>query len=158
MIIRTKCKKCGVTIRLDFGELTKEEALALAEKMDQTPRECPGMHVELGGLRQLWSLDDAIHRGYDLGEYEEPEPVLTDKEYVEKLLADGKDVIDGGLNTVPELNLPRLHDFHGLKHLGFGDFKSDTHLFLRCDSPRRTRFYMREPAAAPVSPPASISA
>ena len=112
--------------------------------------------MELRGFRQLWSLDDAIHRGYDLGEYEEPEPVMTDKEYVETMLADGKDVIDGGLNTVPELNLPCLHDFHGLDHLGFGDFKSDSHLFLRCDSPRGTRFYVRE--SAPVSPPATIPA
>ncbi len=156
MIIRTKCKKCGVTIRLDFGELTKEAALALAKEMDQTPRECPGMHMELGGFRQLWSLDDAIHRGYDLGEQEETEPVETDKEHVERMLADGRDVIDGGLNTVPELLLPSLHDFPGLEHLGFGNFRSATHLFLRRDSPRGTRFYLREPA--PVSAPATIPA
>ncbi|MBE0556378.1 MAG: hypothetical protein IH628_04015 [Proteobacteria bacterium] len=156
MIIRTKCKKCGATIRLDFGNLTKEEALAAAEKMDRTPRECPGMHMELGDFRQLWSLDDAIHRAYDLGEGEEPELVITDKEYVEKLLAEGRDVIDGGLNTVPELHLPRLHDFPGLDHIGFGDFKNATHLFLRCDSPQGTRFYSRE--AITSAQPASIPA
>ena len=144
MVIRTQCKKCGVTIKLDFGSLTKEEALAVAEKMDCTPRECPGMHVELSGFRQLWSLDDAIHRAYDLGEGEEPTPVMTDREYVEDLLAEGKEVIDGGLNTVPELNLPRLHDFPNLDDMGFGDFKNTTHLFLRCDSPRGTRFYCVE--------------
>ncbi len=143
MVIRTQCKKCGVTIKLDFGNLTKEEALAVAEKMDCAPRECPGMHVELGGWKTLYDLDNAIHRAYDLGEGEEPEPVITDKEYVDKLLAEGRDVIDGGLNTVPELNLPRLHDLPGLDHMGFGDFKNATHLFLRCDSPRGTRFYNR---------------
>jgi hypothetical protein len=143
MVIRTQCKKCGVTIKLDFGNLTKDEALAVAERMDRTPRECPGMHVELSGFRQLWSLDDAIHRAYDLGEGEELTPVMTDREYVENLLAEGKKVIDGGLNTVPELNLPRLNDFPGLDHMGFGDFKNATHLFLRCDSPRGTRFYNR---------------
>ena len=140
MIIKTQCKKCGVTIKLDFGNLTRDEALTAAEKMDQTPRECPGQHMELGGIRKLWSLDDAIHRAYDLGEGEEPEPVISDKEYVEGLLAEGKDIIDGGCNTVPELNLPRLHDFPNLDHMGFGDFKNTTHLFLRCDSPRATRY------------------
>ncbi len=145
MMIRTQCKKCGATIKLDFGELTKEEALAVAEKMDHTPRECPGMHVELGGWNQLWGITDAIHRAYDLGEGEDPEPVMTDQAYVEKLLAEGKDVIDGGLNTVPELHLPSLHDFPDLDHIGFGNFKNATHLFLRCDSPRGTRFYTCEP-------------
>ena len=156
MVIRTQCKKCGATIKLDFGNLTKDEALAVAEKMDRTPRECPGQHTELGGFRQLWSLDDAIHRAYDLGEGEEPEPVISDKEYVEGLLAEGKDIIDGGCNTVPELNLPRLHDFPNLDHMGFGNFKNTTHLFLRCDSPRSTRFYERTPkeSVRPVTIPA----
>ncbi|MCX5758753.1 MAG: hypothetical protein NTU83_09670 [Candidatus Hydrogenedentes bacterium] len=130
-------------IKLDFGNLTKDEALAVVEKMDQTPRECPGQHMELGGIRKLWSLDDAIHRAYDLGEGEEPEPVISDKEHVEGLLAEGKDIIDGGCNTVPELNLPRLHDFPNLDHMGFGNFKNTTHLFLRCDSPHGKRFYER---------------
>jgi hypothetical protein len=156
MVIRTKCKKCGVAIRLDLGELTKDEALAAVAKMDGVPRECPGQHVELGGWRELYDLDDAIHRAYDLGEGEEAEPIITDKEYIEKLLADGKDIVDGGCNTVPELNLPRLHDFHDLDHVGFGNFKNATHLFLRRDSPNSTRFYERVPvdSAHPASIPA----
>lgn len=148
MMIRTQCKKCGVILKLDFGNMTKEEALAMAEKMDTTPRECPGMHVELGGWKNLYDLDDAIHRAYDLGEGEVLEPVMTDQAYVEKLLAEGKDVIDGGQNTVPELHLPRLHEFPDLDHIGFGYFKNTTHLFVRCDSPRGTRFYTREPKAS----------
>lgn len=154
MLIRTQCKKCGVTLKLDFGNLTKEEALAVAEKMDMTPRECPGMHMELGGFRQLWSLDDAIHRAYDLGEGEEATPVMTDLEYVKKLLAEGKDVIDGGQNTIPELGLPRLHDFSDLRHVGFGYFENDQFLFIRCDSPRGARFYERVPNAVPARIPA----
>ena len=156
MVIRTQCKKCGATITLDFGSLTKEDALAAAERMDCTPRECPGWHVEFGGWKNLYGLDDAIHRAYDLGEGKAPAPVITDHEYVEQLLAEGKDIIDGGLNTVPELNLPRLHDFAGLDHMGFGNFKNATHLFLRCDSPQGTRFYTREPIA--TSQPATIPA
>lgn len=147
MIIKTQCKKCGVTIKLDFGNLTRDEALTAAEKMDTTPRECPGRHVELGGWKNLYDLDDAIHRAYDLGESEEPTPIITDREYIEKLLAEGSNVIDGGCNTVPELHLPHLHDFPSLEHMGFGNFKNATHLFLRCDSPCGTRFYTREPIA-----------
>jgi len=109
-------------------------------------------------MARLWSINEAIHRAYDLGQGEDPEPVMTDKEYAEGLRAEGKDIIDGGSNTVPELKLPSIHDFPDLKHVGFGNFKNTNHLFLRCDSPRRTRFYMREPAAAAVTPPATIPA
>lgn len=141
MVIRTQCRKCGVTIKLDFDNMTKEQALAVAEQLDRTPRECPGQHVEICGLRTMWQIDDAIHRLYDLGEGEEPEPVMSDKDYVEGLLAEGKDIIDGGCNTVPELHLPDIHSFPDLDHIGFGNFKSKAHLFLRCDSPRGTRLY-----------------
>jgi len=141
MIVKTQCKKCSVTIKLDFGNMTKDEALAVAEQLDHTPRECPGQHVELGGFRELWSLDQAIHSLYDLGEGEEPEPVMTDKEFVEDLQSRGMEVIDGGCNTVPELGLPSIHDFPDLDHIGFGNFKSKTHLFLRWDSPKGSRFY-----------------
>lgn len=147
MLIKTQCKKCGITIRLDFGNLTKDEALAAAEKMDMMPRECPGRHVEFGGWKTLYDLDDAIYRAYDLGEGQEPEPVITDKEYVEKMLAEGRDIIDGGLNTVSELHLPCLHDFPNLEHVGFGDFKSATHLFLRCDNVRACRIVRHRIAA-----------
>jgi len=143
MVVRTQCKKCGVTIKLDFHNMTKEEALTVAEKLDCTPRECPGQHVELSGFREMWQIDEAIHRAYDLGEGENPEPVMTDKEYVEQLLAEGKEIIDGGCNTVPELSLPSIHEFPDLDHMGFGNFKSKTHLFLRCDSPGGSRFYQR---------------
>ena len=151
MMIRTTCKKCGVTLKLDFGELTKEEALAIAEKMENTPRECPGRHFEFGGFRRLWSLDAALHRAYDLGEGEDSTPVMTDREYVENLIAQGLDMIDGGLNTVPEMKLPCLLDFRGLRHIGFGHFEDNTGLFLRYDSPRGTRFYEYVPDAIPVS-------
>lgn len=143
MVVKTQCRKCGVTIKLDFDNMTKEQALAAAEQLDHTPRECPGQHVELGGWMELWDIMGAIHRAFDLGEGEGPEPVMTDKEYVGGLLAEGKDIIDGGCNTAPELNLPSIHQFPDLDHMGFGNFKNKTELFLRCDSPRGTRFYER---------------
>ncbi len=145
MVVQTTCSKCGVTIKLDFGELTKDEALEAAEKLDRSPRECPGRHVELQGMGRLWRVRESIQRAYDRGEgIVEATPVPSDHEFVEGLLADANDVYDGGLNTVPEFNLPSIHGTPDLKHLGFGDFGSDTHLFLRHDSPRGTRFYIRE--------------
>ena len=148
MLVKTQCTKCGVTIKLDFGSLNKEEALDVVEKMDHTPRECPGGHVELSSIATMWSLHDAVHRGYDLGEVEEPEQVISDKEFAQSLLVQGKEIIDGGANKVPELDLPSLHNFKDLEHMGFGNFKNQSHLFIRCDSPRGTRFYERQLCSA----------
>lgn len=145
MVIQTTCTKCGTAISLDFGELSKEEAVEVAEKLDRSPRECPGRHVEISGMGTLWRVKDAIHRAYDLGEgIVEAAPVLSDHDFVQNLLAEGNDVYDGGQNTVPEFHLPSIHATPNLNHLGFGDFGNHTHLFLRHDSPRGTRFYTRE--------------
>ena len=58
--VRVKCRKCGVAITLDFGDMTREQALEVAAKIDRMPQECPGYHVELGGWRRLWRMDEAI--------------------------------------------------------------------------------------------------
>ena len=155
MIVKTQCKKCGVTIKLDFGNMTKEQALAAAEQLDQMPRECPGQHVELSGIATLWSVSDAIYRAYDEGEGEESEPVMTDLEFVQDMVAQGMEVIDGGCNTVPELGLQSIHEFPNLDHMGFGNFKNTTHLFLRWDSPYGTRFYEKKAVVSPVHAAAS---
>lgn len=60
-----------------------------------------------------------------------------------QLLADGNIVYDGGQNLLPELALPSIHNVKGLRHLGFGNFATDEHTFLRADSPKGTRFYIR---------------
>jgi hypothetical protein len=148
MFIETKCQKCGATIQLNFGSLTKEEAVQVCRKMNETPRECPGGHVELGGFWNLWRLEDALHRAYDLGEGKEELNVKSDREFVAELLARGVEVYDGGLNTVPELELPSLHSVPDLEHISFGNFRNATHVYLRCDSPRGTRFYERRPNPA----------
>lgn len=67
----------------------------------------------------------------------------TDKEHVVDLMTQGDVVYDGGLNTVPELSLPSIHDVKGLRHVGFGNFVTDEYTFLRADSPKGTRFYIR---------------
>ena len=143
MNIHTTCTKCGTSIQLDFGELTKEQALEFAEKLDTQPRECPGRHCELGGWKTLYQIPDAIHRAYDLDQGEPPKPIQSDKEFVETLLADGRAIVDGGRNTVPELGLDSIHNYKDLEHLGFGSFANREYIFSRIDSPRSTRFYER---------------
>ncbi len=146
MVVQTTCSKCGTGVRLDFGSLTKDEALEAADKLDRSPRECPGRHVELEGMARLWRVREAIQRAYDLGDgIVEAAPVISDHDFAWQLLAQGHDLFDGGLNTVPEFNLPSIHGIPDLEHLGFGDFGNNSHVFLRQDSPRGTRFYLREP-------------
>lgn len=141
MYIKTTCNKCGAEFHLDLGDMSREMAEKAFRKLDSTSRQCHD-HVELGGWYQLWNLEDALHRAYDLGEAEEIR-VPTDEEHVRELIAKGMDIVDGGSNTVPNLNLLSIHDEPNLKHLGFGNFANETHLFTRCDSPTGTRFYER---------------
>ena len=142
MYIKTTCNKCGAKFHLDLGDMSREMAEKAFRKLDNTSRQCPGFHIELGGWYQLWNLEDALHRAYDLGETTEPD-IPTDEEYVQQLLAQGKDIVDGGSNAVPNLKLPSIHDQSDLNHIGFGNFTNATHLFTRMDSPTGTRFYER---------------
>jgi len=146
VVIRTQCKKCGATLQLNFGNLSGEQAEEACRKLDTIPRECPGQHVELGGWWDLWNLEEALRQAYDgrgapRGQRPSQLEAPTDKEYVEGLLAEGRNIFDGGLNAVPELGLPSLHSVPDLDHIGFGDFQNDTHTFIRCDSPRGARLY-----------------
>lgn len=142
MFVKTTCKKCGTEFHLDLGEMSRVLAEKAFRKLDDIPRQCPGHHVELNGWYQLWNLEDALHRAYDLGETVELN-IPTDEDHVKALLAKGKDIVDGGANKVPNLNLPSIHGIPGLLHLGFGEFQSDTHMYIRRDSPTGTRFYER---------------
>jgi hypothetical protein len=142
MYVKTTCKKCGTEFHLDLGEMSREMAKKAFRKMDDIPRQCPGHHMELGGFYAMWNLEDALHRAYDLGETEEL-TIPTDEEHVKALLAEGRDIVDGGSNKVPHLELPSIHSIPGLHHLGFGEFQSETHQYIRRDSPIGTRFYER---------------
>ena len=142
MHVKTTCNKCGTEFHLDLGEMSREMAEKAFRKMDDIPRECPGHHMELGGFFAMWNLEDVLHRAYNLGEMEELS-IPTDEEHVKAFLAEGKEIVDGGCNTVPKFNLPSIHSIPGLVHLGFGEFQSETHNFIRRDSPVGTRFYER---------------
>lgn len=63
---KTTCRKCGTTITIDFGNLTYAEARNHVAAMDQRPMECPGYHVELGGWRHLWKLDELLADTYSV--------------------------------------------------------------------------------------------
>ena len=65
--VRVKCRKCGTPVTLDFGDMTREQALEVAAKIDRMPQECPGFHVELTGWRKLWCMDEAIDALYGGG-------------------------------------------------------------------------------------------
>jgi hypothetical protein len=65
--VRVTCRKCGTPVTLDFGDMTREQALEVSAKLDIGPRECPGYHVELAGWRRLWRMDEAIEALYGEG-------------------------------------------------------------------------------------------
>jgi hypothetical protein len=62
--VRITCRQCQERIRIEFGDLTRAQAVAMIDKIDRQPRECPGYHVELSGWRRLWRLDEAIAAVY----------------------------------------------------------------------------------------------
>lgn len=61
---KTTCRKCGTSVIIDFGKLTREEAVACIDTLNRTPMECPGYHTELGGWRYLWNLDQLLKTAY----------------------------------------------------------------------------------------------
>lgn len=125
------CKKCGIEVHFNIRDLEPEEVKERLEKMD-IGYECPGMHVELSRIIDGYDIDFS-----KVLEREEPP---SDEEYVKSLHEKGYTVIDGGLKTVT--GLKSIHDYKDLKHIGFGNFESDTHIYRRADSPRGTRFYI----------------
>ncbi len=62
-VVRVKCRDCGTLIRLEFGDLTRDEAVAALKKQDY-PRECPGFHTELSGWHLLWHFEEALAACY----------------------------------------------------------------------------------------------
>ena len=53
---------------MQFGDLSEDAARAAVAKIDRTPMECPGFHVELSGWRGLWQLDKCIEAVYGGGQ------------------------------------------------------------------------------------------
>lgn len=130
--LRARCKKCGVEFSLKTGNLNKEEVV---EKMKNINGfECPGFHIELGTMDNYVAI---------LGEEIVEKEVMTDREWVLKLQTGDVKVLDGGCNTVPELNLETIHT-RKIKCFAYGQPVSDEPgvEFRRADSPNGTRFYI----------------
>ena len=66
--VRTTCLKCRERVKVQFGDLSEDAARAAVAKIDRTPMECPGFHVELSGWRGLWQLDKCIEAVYGGGQ------------------------------------------------------------------------------------------
>lgn len=62
--IKTICTICQTEVTLDFSDLSYEQAKKGILSLDRQARECPGYHVELGGWRKFWQLDDCLKRVY----------------------------------------------------------------------------------------------
>jgi hypothetical protein len=132
--IRGTCKTCGESLRVEIGGMSPEDAAAKLK--DVRGYQCPGMHVELSTM-----FDGYV---WDMKPFEAEAPP-TDEEWVKKLQEQGLEVLDGhhGSSLAPR----NLHGMRDLKHIGFGYFESDTHLYERADSPRGHRFYVERPLA-----------
>lgn len=64
--VRVHCLKCGTAVALNFGGMSREQAVLVLSEMADTPRHCPGFHVELGGWDIYWRFADAINLLYPL--------------------------------------------------------------------------------------------
>ncbi|GAK41975.1 hypothetical protein TCA2_4467 [Paenibacillus sp. TCA20] len=62
--VKTTCLKCNETVTIDFGNSNYSEALKLADQLDKTPMECSGYHVEVGGWKKYWQLNQIIEELY----------------------------------------------------------------------------------------------
>jgi hypothetical protein len=62
--IETTCIECNTTITIDFTGLDYSQAKKAIQQIDKEARECPGFHVEIGGWKRLWQLEDAVERAY----------------------------------------------------------------------------------------------
>ena len=50
--VRIRCRKCDAPVILDFGDMTREQALETIARIDKVPQECPGYHFELSGWKE----------------------------------------------------------------------------------------------------------
>lgn len=133
--IRGTCRtpECGRSVDFAIGDLSIEEARSAMETTQGY--ECPGgPHVELGRMYDGYDWDFTV--------FEKPS-TPTDEEWIDYLHSRGHRVLSGTAGRYE--TLPNLHDLRDLKHLGFGDFASAHHVYIRVDSPRGSRFYIETP-------------
>lgn len=133
-IVKALCNECGAEILFDVGasNVTRDEAMKMMGQLQSF--QCHG-----NGLPRMVLSSPLVGT-----ELKEPFKVVTVEipnleEHIAALRAGGHDVYairDGQIAGVP--GLPS-----NLRHLGYGDFGDDTHLFVRRDAPDGTRVYVR---------------
>lgn len=67
----------------------------------------------------------------------------TEADFVQHLRDSfGEDnIVAGGKDTAARHGMRDIHDFPGLRHMGFGHFETAEKSFIRFDSPGGVRFY-----------------
>jgi hypothetical protein len=124
MLLVGTCKKCGCTIRLDIGSMSREEAIETRSR--QRTFSCPGHHVELSpAYPRYWNLDEWELVEGDAPSEEEFVAALTSK-YPE--VVDTEEMMRRGIITGFAFGLP---------------VTSDGNAWDFCHSPSGKRWYYR---------------
>jgi hypothetical protein len=136
--LKAHCNKCGQDFKFDIGEKTPEQTKETMEA--QKMFTCPGRHVEISGPLEYVTVDWANVVVAD--------PPMSDEAYGGTLIKEfGKERLFylGDEETGKKLGIESLHSLKDLRHIGFGEFQSDTSTFARHDSPSGFRFYVALP-------------
>lgn len=105
MYAKVRCAACEKEFLLDFGTMSKEDAIQRHDEMKKQGIYCATHRIA-----------DVIEESVNQIEVEE-QKTSTDEEHVRKLQEEGRDMVDGRCNTVPQFNLPSIHGIPGLLHL-----------------------------------------
>ena len=119
---------------IDIGQLTIEQVKEYL--YSKKSFECPGRHVELYDMLSAYDWEwTPVWKTMPLSD-EEFVKELRSKHPESRIFVLG-DELDG---------LPRLQTLRNLNHVGFGEFESATHCYVRHDSPKgKRRFYVEIP-------------
>lgn len=84
MFLKGNCRKCGETIKMDIGDMTRDEAIAALKEWKMFS--CPGHHVEIcPPYPHFWNLDEwELIEGH----------CMTEDEFLSDLKTKYKDVRD----------------------------------------------------------------
>ena len=136
--VQAKCRVCRSSVLVEVGDLSRE---AVLERLKKGTFSCTsGQHEEVDPPLNYLVID--------WESLADREAVPNDVAWGEKFIAEhGRDNLFylGDDVTGQALGIPPLHTLRDLVHAGFGDFKSAEAYFVRHDSPRGFRIYVRTP-------------
>ena len=110
MILKGKCKKCGIEVKLDVGDMTKQETYDMLKKNHKDGFHCPGHHMELGcSVPHYW---DVLNWEFEEGSAPTDEEVLTEmKEKCEEVIS-SDEMNSRGIITGFAFGYPMTNDGH----------------------------------------------